>query len=468
MELWPHQREAVEKLGNGKILWGDVGVGKTLTALAYYYEKVCGGTTSSIGSMTKPRDLIVITTAKKRDSLDWQKDAAAFGISNIREFSVDGVTITVDSWNNIEKYKEYENAFFIFDEQRVVGSGAWTKSFIHIARHNQWILLSATPGDTWMDYIPVFIANGWYRNKTDFTRQHVVFSYYQKFPKVERYIAVSRLVRLRNYLLVEMPLNRHTTRHYHMVDVDYDANLFERVWKDRWHVYEERPLRDVAELFVVMRKVANSHNSRLEQIRKLTLKHPKLIVFYNFDYELEELRKLAEDSTRLSTQQKGFDEWETDLTESSVKNHGQSLESLSAATSSNRCSGSSSSTPNGNGLSTEEKLGSLESNSKMTIAEWNGHKHEPIPETDSWVYLVQYVAGAEGWNCVETDAVAFYSLTYSYKNFYQAQGRIDRLNTPFTDLHYYVLKSKSLIDNAVWKSLKSKKSFNVAKTGVKF
>jgi hypothetical protein len=458
-----------------------------------------------------------------------------------------------------------------------VGSGAWTKSFIHIARHNQWILLSATPGDTWMDYIPVFVANGWYRNKTDFTRQHVVFSYYQKFPKVERYLGVQRLVRLRNFLLVEMPLNRHTTRHMHMVDVDYDAKLFERVWKDRWHVYENRPLRDVAELFVVMRKVANSHASRLTAIRGLMETHPKLIVFYNFDYELEELRKLGdtsaglEDNTPRSPMSKlsATSVPKSDLLEEGPKELSKSElqqmqqipptkvssttttcpESVGSTTSESttprsispdlRCPSTSTSTSTSIGTrsdssgklspeslatsspsdvmlkdrpsessnsigpsmsasgfdsgknshsksdsklseSSDPSGASLKSRSSSTsndtstqgmsfaVAEWNGHKHEPIPETDSWVYLVQYVAGAEGWNCVETDAVAFYSLTYSYKNFYQAQGRIDRLNTPFTDLHYYVLKSKSLIDNAVWKSLKSKKSFNVAKTGVKF
>jgi hypothetical protein len=207
---------------------------------------------------------------------------------------------------------------------------------------------------------------------------------------------------------VEMPYTMKAIRKTTDVHVDYDKHLFERVVKDRWHVYENRPLRDVAELFNVMRKVVNSDSSRLITIRGLMEKHSKLIVFYNFDYELEILRTLGN----------------TTQIELSMKNPGQKT---------------------------------------FTVAEWNGHKHEEIPDTDRWVYLVQYVAGAEGWNCVETNAVCFYSLTYSYKIFHQAKGRIDRLNTPFTELNYYVLLSKSMIDVAIMRSLRSKQSFNESK-----
>ena len=153
------------------------------------------------------------------------------------------------------------------------------------------------------------------------------------------------------------------------------------------------------ELFYVMRQVANSHPSRVKAVSDLLEKHPRLIVFYNFDYELEALRELAV---------------------------------------------------------------SLADRSDTVVAEWNGHYHEEIPESDSWLYLVQYIAGAEGWNCTTTNAVCFYSLTYSYKLWEQAHGRIDRLNTPFKDLYYYTLRSRSPIDWAIWRSLKSKKSFQMS------
>jgi hypothetical protein len=378
MDLYPHQKEAVQKLHNGSILWGGVGSGKSRVAVEYYMRNEA------------PKDIYIITTAKKRDSLDWEGEAARYGVGKAKDETVAGL-LTVDSWNNITKYTEVKHGFFIFDEQRLVGSGRWSKSFIQIAKHNNWIVLTATPGDTWLDYIPVFVANGFYKNRTQFKREHVVYNTYSKFPKVDRYIGVNRLTRLRNQILVDMPFKSHTIRQTKDILVDYDKDLLNKALIDRWHVFEERPLRDIAELFLVMRKIVNSHPSRLETVRRLMLDHPRLIIFYNFNYELEILRGLKD---------------------------------------------------------------------SINVSEWNGHKHEPIPESDRWVYLVQYVAGAEGWNCTTTDTVVFYSLTYSYKIWHQAHGRIDRLNTPFTNLNYYVLKSKSSIDKIISDTLKCKKSFN--------
>lgn len=378
VELYPHQKKAVRQLKNGSILWGGVGSGKSITAIAYYIQNEA------------PKDIYVITTAKKRDALDWEKEAIKYGVGTRRDATVAGV-LKVDSWNNITKYKEVTDGFFVFDEQRLVGSGTWTKSFIQIAKKNHWILLSATPGDTWLDYIPVFVANGFYKNRTEFKREHVVYSNYTKFPKVERYLGTGKLLRLRDQILVEMPYVKHTTRNVEHIEVDHDDEKMEKATKHRWHIWEDRPIRDVAELFHVMRKIVNTDESRLNALRVLLKEHPKIIVFYNFDYELEILRTLSDE---------------------------------------------------------------------FVVAEWNGHKHEPIPDTDSWVYLVQYMAGSEGWNCTDTNVMVFYSLTYSYKMFHQAHGRIDRLNTSFYELKYYIFLSKSIIDNAIWRSLKQKKNFN--------
>ena len=293
VNLRPHQVEGVANMHNGCILYGDVGVGKTITSLAYYFERVCGGTINKWGSMQTPKDVYVITTAKVRDGKSFEVTAALYGVHSDPALSTNGVRITVDSWNNLHKYVEVENAFFIFDEQRVVGYGAWSRAFIRIAKHNEWILLSATPGDTWLDYIPVFIANGWYRNKTDFTDQHVIWTPRVKYPKVLRYQNVGTLVRRRNEVLVHMPYERHTKRHPVDIECAFDEELFDKAVKRRWHVFENRPLRDAGELFSVMRKVVNSDTSRIEAVRTLMSKHPKLIVFYNFDYELEALRTLV-------------------------------------------------------------------------------------------------------------------------------------------------------------------------------
>jgi len=428
-ELAPHQLKALGELRNGSILCGGVGTGKSRTALAYYLNK------------GEPyEDLYVITTAKKRDSLDWEQEAAAFGIGKARNATVAGV-LHVDSWNNIGKYADVRGGFFIFDEQRLVGSGKWVKSFLKIAKANAWILLSATPGDTWLDYIPVFVANGFYPNRTAFKREHVVYSTWTKFPKVERYLSVSKLVRYRNQLLVEMPYERHTRRHGKLINVDFDNEVFQLAKEKRWNPYENRPIREITELFSVMRRIVNSDPSRLEKLQQLAAAHPRLIVFYNFDYELQLLRSLFQATAA------------TTASESTTTTH----TAAPIATSSSR----ELSIPNSIMSSTPTPI----SGSSFRVAEWNGHKHEPIPDTDRWVYLVQYRAGAEGWNCIATDAMVFYSLTYSYRDFEQAHGRIDRLNTPFTDLYYFVLRSNSWIDMAVWKALKAKKNFNERKSG---
>ena len=381
IELMEHQEDAVRLLGSGKILYGNVGSGKSRTAMAYYMAKEA------------PRDLYVITTAKKRDTLDWMGEAAAFGVGMEKNATVAGV-LHIDSWNNIMKYKDVQDAFFIFDEQRVVGHGAWVKSFLKIAKKNRWILLSATPGDVWLDYAPVFIANGWYENLTDFKRKHVIYANYVKYPMVIGYFNEERLERLRNQVLVEAPYVHTTERVLNYLDVGYDKELWDVAVKDRWNFYDDRPIKDAAELYRVVRRLVNSDPSRLYIVRKLMTCHPKLIIFYNFNYELAILRGLA---------------------------------------------------------------------NYIEVAEWNGHNKNPVPIGDHWVYLVQYTSGAEGWNCTSTNAMILYSLTYSYRMFHQSLGRIDRIDTEFDVLYYYILNSGSKIDGEILRALASKKSFNEKK-----
>lgn len=382
---------------NGCILCGGVGSGKSRTALAYYYEQQGG----KVGSddyipMQKPKDLYIITTARKRDTCEWQGELAPFLLSIHPESNYYKNKVVVDSWNNIGKYKEVTDAFFIFDEQRVVGYGAWTKAFLKIAKVNRWILLSATPGDTWQDYIPVFIANGFYRNKTDFIDQHVVYDWRAKYPKIDRYLNTGRLIRLRDRILVTMDFERQTVSHHEDVAVPYNISAYKALMRSRWNPWEERPIETAGELCYSLRKIVNSDESRQVALLELVENHPKVIVFYNFDYELDILKSLY---------------------------YGEGFE----------------------------------------IAEWNGHKHQPIPDGEKWVYLVQYTAGCEGWNCITTDTIVFYSQNYSYKVMVQAAGRIDRLTTPYTDLYYYHLKSFSGIDLAISKALKEKKNFNEGK-----
>lgn len=396
--LYDYQMDAVNNMRNGCILNGGVGSGKSRTGLYYYFKEQGGSINPDYVPMKhKPKDLYIITTARKRDDLEWEGELVPFLLSTHPDQNVFyGNKVVVDSWNNIKKYSDISGAFFIFDEQRVVGSGAWVKSFLKIARGNDWILLSATPGDTWSDYIPVFIANGFYKNKSEFLREHVVYSRFSKYPKIDRYLNTGRLVRLRNRILVDMDFTRHTIPHHEDVYCRYDISKYKDAIKTRWDPYKNEPIQQASGLCYILRRVVNEDESRQQALLEIFEQHPKMIVFYNFDYELDILKGIY---------------------------YGNNCE----------------------------------------IAEWNGHAHQPIPQSERWVYLVQYTAGCEGWNCVRTDTIVFYSQNYSYKVMEQASGRIDRLNTPFRDLYYYHLKSRSGIDLAISKALKEKKQFNERK-----
>jgi hypothetical protein len=343
--------------------------------------------------MKKPKDLYIITTARKRDTLEWEQECAPFILSTNPEINIGGSKVVVDSWNNIQKYTSAKDSFFIFDEQRVVGAGTWVKSFLKIAKVNHWILLSATPGDTWTDYIPVFIANGFYKNRTDFIRQHVIYSRFAKYPKIDHYIECGKLVKLRQQITVIMKYNKKTISHNESVIVPFDKKKYDEVMVNRWNIFDDKPVKDISELCYLMRRVVNSDIRRLEAIKEIIKDNNKSIIFYNFNYELDMLKKMGEEMN-------------------------------------------------------------------VPLAEWNGHKHELIPKTDKWIYLVQYTAGAEGWNCIETNCIIFYSRNYSYKVMIQSAGRIDRLNTPFSDLYYYHVASKAPIDLAILKALEEKRDFN--------
>lgn len=391
--LFPYQMDAVKKMRNGCILNGGVGSGKSRTGLYYYFKEQGGSIDPDYIPMREPKDLYIITTAMKRDTYEWLKELENYKMSVDPSRSQYKNKVVVDSWQVITKYENVENAFFIFDEDRVTGFGVWVKAFLKIAKNNDWIILSATPGDTWEQYIPVFIANGFYKNKTEFAREHIIYSRFTKYPKIDRYVNTGRLIRLRNRILIDMDFDRQTEAHHEDIFCKYDSFKYKEVTKTRWDPYKNEPIQQASGLCYILRRIVNEDESRQKALLDLYKDHPRMIIFYNFDYELEILKNL---------------------------DYGEDVE----------------------------------------IGEWNGHKHQPVPFNRKWVYLVQYTAGCEGWNCIETDTMVFYSQNYSYKVMAQASGRIDRLNTSYKDLYYYHLKSRSGIDLAIARALNEKKTFN--------
>ena len=395
--LYDYQLEAVKNMRNGCILNGGVGSGKSRTGLYYYFSEQGGSYIPEFIPAKNPRDLYIITTAMKRDSKEWIGELANFSMSPNPECNYYNNKIVIDSWNNIKKYADVVGAFFIFDEDRITGKGAWVKTFLNIARKNRWIVLSATPGDNWEQYIPIFVANGFYKNRSEFCREHIVYSRYcTKFPKIEKFIGTGTLIRHRNEILVDMDFNRPTEHHHIDVHCEYDIPKYKNLMKTRWDPYKDEPITQASSLCYALRRIVNEDESRQTALLDIVADNERTIVFYSYDYELDILRNLG------------------------YMNDGDAVE----------------------------------------VAEWNGHKHQPIPNKKKWVYLVQYTSGCEGWNCIATNTMVFYSQQYSYKVLNQACGRIDRLNTKYVDLYYYHLKSTAPIDWAISKAISEKKTFN--------
>lgn len=390
-ELYPWQLDAARRMHNGCVLYGKVGCGKSRTALAYTYICELGGSLRINGKgkfsyPTVKKDLYIITTAKKRDTHEWEEEVAYFGLER-------HVKVTIDSWNNIKKYQKTIGAMFIFDEQRAIGKGAWVKAFLRIARRNHWVLLSGTPGDRYQDYIPVLIANGYYQSRTQFENEHCVFKPFLKYKSIDHYVHTKRLDYYLSQILVTINYKNDAEKHVISIMCDYDKQLYKTVFKDRWDPYDREPVEETGKLCYLLRRVSNDDTSRYVELEKIIQNRNKVVVFYNYNYELDGLRAF-------------------------FKKH------------------------------------------DFKIGEWNGQLHTDLPTGEKWAYLCQYLAASEGWNCITTDTIIFFSQNYSYKTMEQAAGRIDRANTPFEDLYYYHLRSHSPIDLAIKRALDEKGKFN--------
>lgn len=366
------QEKALAELKpSGSILVGATGSGKSIVGLEWYRRK----------RSTLP--LLVITTAKKKDSNEWIEEAAKLDIHNIE----------VVSWNTIQKYVSINNHVVIFDEHRAIGYGEWAKSFIAIAKNNDWIILTATPGDDWMDFAAVFIAEGFYRNRTAFLNAHVEWNPWVRYPKVLKWHNVWQLIEYRNLITTTLDYQRSALLHTFNIVTEYDKEAYTRALKTRWNPFNDEPIRNAAELCYCLRRISNETTSKLDILGEIFDAKKKLILFYNFKYELEMIRTWC-------------------------------------------------------------------SKNEILLREWNGEKHQDLPNGKSWIYAVQFIAGSEAWNCTSTDTLVFFSQNYSYRLMAQAAGRIDRRNTPYEHLYYYRLFTNSTIDNAINEALERKGKFN--------
>lgn len=268
ISMYEYQLEAIDKLQSGMILWGNVGSGKSRTSLYFYCKNYSN------------KKLLIITTAQKRNNGEWLEECKVFGLKPI-----------IDSWNNIRKYEKYENCFIIFDEDHLTGYGAWSKTFIKMAKCNDWLVLTGTPGDNYSEFMTVFIAKGWYKNKRDFEENHVIYSRYSKYPKVDRYINKGLLEKHRRDILVKMFVEKHPRVHKEIVITQYDISKYKKAYKEK-RDENNKPFKNATAFCLYLRKICNEDESKIVKVRELLLKHNKVIIFYNYIYEKEILLKL--------------------------------------------------------------------------------------------------------------------------------------------------------------------------------
>lgn len=268
ISMYEYQLEAINKLQSGMILWGNVGSGKSRTSLYFYCKNYSN------------KKLLIITTAQKRNNGEWLEECKVFGLKPI-----------IDSWNNIRKYEKYENYFIIFDEDHLTGYGAWSKTFIKMAKCNDWLVLTGTPGDNYSEFMTVFIAKGWYKNKRDFEENHVIYSRYSKYPKVDRYINQGLLEKHRRDILVKMFIEKRPRVHKEIVITQYDISKYKKAYKDK-RDENNKPFKNATAFCLYLRKICNEDESKIVKVRELLLKHNKVIIFYNYIYEKEILLKL--------------------------------------------------------------------------------------------------------------------------------------------------------------------------------
>lgn len=401
VNLRQFQHECVQALRSGKVLAAGVGAGKSIMALYWYVTKCCTVRTSHNANgelfqiMPGSPDLVIITTAKKRDNHEWDDELYRYALHQGENSKKMGrVHVTIDSWNNITKYVD-TSAVFIFDEQRAIGSGAWSKAFVRIARRNPWVMLSATPADTWSDWCPIFVADGFYRNRTEFFRRHAVYSRYTKYPRIDRWIDEDYLNRCRDRVLVTCEVPRETERVVHQLTCAYDKETVRKAMKTRWNPETEEPFLNATELCFYLRRVIDTDPTRLSYAAHVVRDHRKVIIFYTLRAELEQILKL------------------------------------------------------------EEVTG-------VPVYQYNGGRHDDLPQGNSWVYAVQFQAGSEGWNCTSCNTVLYWSLPYSYKQAEQAAGRIDRLDTSYKTLNYYIMRSFAPLDLGIIRALRNKENFNAS------
>lgn len=396
-ELYGFQKQAIGELLAGKhIVISATGSGKGAMAVIWAKE-TC--------KRSKKKKVLVITTASKSRTGDFEADADLWCSTSFREQLE---AFTVISWHKLKAWVsahtiELSEWVVIADEVAKASAGVSSgmgRAFLQLAgKTPDWAGFTATPGDTWIKFYPYFQACGLVKNKTYFMTKYVRVQTFKGFPEIIGYDHEDELKSFwqristapdTRQMMRELPGEEHKVVEFKKAST-YDKTLKSRVAPDG-------TLLDTSgSLCAELRRQCFTKDKQQWIKDFVENLGDGAVMFYNFiktGDELEEIVKKA--------------------------------------------------------LPKDAKIWRIDG------------KHHEIPTADTIgkrdIVLCQWQSGSEALNLQFLHYWVSVELCYSYSTAVQARGRIKRIGQKSHMLYYY-LQTKGTIETAVMRCLKNKGEF---------
>lgn len=402
--LYKYQHEYLEGLPPKFIFAADTGTGKTLMSLAHY------------DVWSYPRPLLILAPASKVQTGDWEEEIERWYEGrqkpeyeiysyekfsrnpSIKRYHKDGFLGVWRDW-----LARHPSDFAVIADEVHKGknpqSGNGKRLFEVATRAKFFVGLSATPmPNGWIDAANYFKIFGYTKGITDFKRRYCRIVDYKGFPEIVEYYRQGELQRLWNN--IAKPLSKDAALDLPSV-TSIPINLptgpdYIKVQKDR--LFNDKFLDNPAALMHALRQsLIKPKLAWLDEF--LEGASGNIVVFYNYVGERERITTLLK--------QKKFKD--------------------------------------------------------RPVFRMDGQKHE-LPPKSAWeglsrsITLAQYQSGSQGVEMTYADTIVYFSPTYSYMNYEQSQGRINR-NGQTKKMTLYLLRAPSTIERDIWGALKEKRDF---------
>lgn len=386
--LYNFQRQLLNSIEENYIIAADTGTGKTMMAIHHYLKHNTG------------EPLLILAPPQKIKEGGWQRELDFVASHYNIEIPYDIISYGVLS----KRWKEYKDWFLVMDECHYVKNPTSQrgKAAINLTKQStNFLLLSATPSSNgWGDTIAYMIMFGYYKNKTQFLKEHAVYnridygngpvnvvSDYRDQEKLQK-LYQSFSIKLAKEDCLDLPPLVFEKVHFK------PSKEYNIIKKDR--VLGEELFDNISKLQHGLRFYANQADKLKYTEMLLEGTEENVIIFYNYKQENEELKKIA------------------------------------------------------------KKL-------KKKVFEVSGSKTN-LPDKEKWtslknsVTIVQYQAGAAGIELQYANIVIFHTPTYSYQDYEQALGRAYR-NGQTKKVTVYQYITKNTIETSIYQALAAKKDF---------